>query len=327
MLQYYGMTKKQVLLLISGIFLLTIIIGFFAYSQGKNNANESAKSSIQNHQEAQKYDLLAKRIFLEEPNENQINFSPLRKQINEYFEKNKLSGGNLYFEYLPTGTSIRISGDEQLVGASLMKVPAAMDLYKAAELGRLNIDEKIPLKQEWLNTSYGELYKKGAGYKLTLREATNIMLEQSDNTALQAVGNSTTGKLSLDELSLNFLDLDLRLNEDSTIGINSKGYSSVLKCLYFSCYNTKADSQTILNNLVNATYKNRIKSGISDPEIKVAHKIGTNFDENQNDCGIVYYPKNNYVICVMIPGPENSISDNHISNISKIIFDYFKSNS
>ncbi len=203
-----------------------------------------------------------------------------------------------------------------------MKVPAAMDMYKANELGRLNIDDKVALEPSWLNKEYGTLYQKGAGYQISPRNAAEIMLEQSDNTALAVVGNAIKGKLADAESSINYLDLDMTVNGDGSISMNARGYSSIFKCLYFSCYNSKEDSQKMLEQLTKSKFTSRIPAGVTDKSIKIAHKIGTNFNNNQNDCGIVYYPKNNYLICVLIPGAESETTDQHIANISKLVYDY-----
>jgi beta-lactamase class A len=305
-------------------FAIFAVTGMFivGYNRGEASLSYLQKEQTKQNSQIQQYNFLAKRLFLDEPNENRINFTPLREELKNYFANNNLNGGNLYFEYLPTGTSIRISGDEQLVAASLMKVPVAMEAYKAAELGKLNLDQVIALKPEWLNSEYGNLYKQGAGYKLTVREAIRIMLEDSDNTALFAVAETNANTLPAEQSSLNYMDLDYKVNPDQSIAINARSYSSVLKCLYFSCYNNKDDSQKILNSLVNSTYKNRLKAGISNQNIAVAHKIGTNLNLNQSDCGIIYYPRNNYLLCVMIPGPSTAETDKKISDISKIVFDY-----
>ena len=317
MVKYIAVSKKKIVIII-GLITLGVVLAFFI---GRFTVQKNTKTQT-NSGNTEQYDLLAKRIFLDNPNDTKINFAPLRQQLNDYVEKNNLNSGNLYFEYLPTGTSIRISGDEQLVAASLMKVPAAMDMYKANELGRLNIDNKVALEPSWLNKEYGTLYQKGAGYQISPRNAAEIMLEQSDNTALAVVGNAIKGKLADAESSINYLDLDMTVNGDGSISMNARGYSSIFKCLYFSCYNSKEDSQKMLDQLTKSKFTSRIPAGVTDKSIKIAHKIGTNFNNNQNDCGIVYYPKNNYLICVLIPGAESETTDQHIANISKLVYDY-----
>ena len=219
MVKYTAVSKKK-LILIVGVALI-IVAGSFLL--GKYTTKTSTATTGSQNSSSEEYNLLAKRIFLDNPNDTKINFSPLRQKLNQYFEQNKLSGGNLYFEYLPTGTSIRISGEEQLVAASLMKVPAAMDMYKANELGRLNIDNKTALQASWLNDEYGSLYKKGAGYQISPRDAAKIMLEQSDNTALAVVGDAIKVKLTDSESSINYLDLDMKVNGDGSISMNARG--------------------------------------------------------------------------------------------------------
>ena len=199
-------------------------------------------------QKAKDYPLLAKRLFVEGPNDPFVNFAELRAQLKQYTSQNSLSG-SVYFEYLPTGTSIRIDGDEMQVAASLFKLPAAMDLYRAAELGSVKLDDIVTLRQEWLDSDFGNLYKKGAGYQLSLRDAVKLMLKESDNTALKAVALSTPSSLAPQERAINALDVDIVQNADLTISVGARSYSSFLKCLYFSCYLNNNNSQELLNYL------------------------------------------------------------------------------
>ncbi len=302
---------------------LLLVLGFTLFNIGKNSVNGTAEAAAKAEKQAADYNFLAKRLFTENPNDAWVNFSSLRNQINEYYADNNLVG-SIYFEYLPTGTSVRINGDERNIAASLIKLPAAMDLYKASELGKIDLDQTITLKQEWLDSQYGTLYQKGAGYQLTLREAVRIMLQNSDNTALKAVSASLGTLLNADQNAFSSLDMDYQVNKDFSISIGARSYSSTLKCLYFACYNNKEDSQTILKYLTDTPYDTRIAAGVSDKNLKIAHKIGTQLNEVQSDCGIVYYPKRNYLLCVMIQGSESPESDKKIAEISKITYDFIK---
>lgn len=269
------------------------------------------------------YPLLAQRIFVDEPNDPIVNFSGLRASMRKYMADNNISG-SLYFEYLPTGTSIRVNGDSQDVGASLIKLPAAMELYKAVELGKIDLNQTITLKQEWLDSSFGNLYKRGAGYQLTLKQAVEIMLEDSDNTALNAVIESMKGMVPLDNAPFAFLDVDATQNQDQTISISPRSYSSFLKCLYFSCYVNTAHSQELLTMLTKSDFNDRLRAGISDKDVVVAHKIGNFKDQVQSDCGLVYVPKRQYVLCIMLDGPETAETSNHIATLSKMAYEFVK---
>lgn len=310
------MSKRTYIVLgIAGI--LLVGLGYFMHAAVSKTPETSTNSD-----EVKNYPLLAKRIFVDEPNETRINFSPLRTALRGYFDTNKING-SLYFEYLPTGTSIRINGDQRFRGASLIKLPVAMEIYKAQELGTADLGQKVQLKQEWLNDGFGDLYKRGVGYELTLGEATKIMLTESDNTALRVVAASTETALENKDRALGSLDIEFsESNEDGGIDIGTRSYSSFLKCLYFACYNTKEDSQQILDYLTQTKFNNRLVAGIPDKDVKVAHKIGVFNTQVQSDCGVVYVDKNNYVLCVMINGDNTDQINGHIAEISRIVYTY-----
>lgn len=268
------------------------------------------------------YPLLAKRIQIENPNDVKINFSELRKQLDIYVKQQQNPDSlSIYYEFLPSGVAININDKNESIAASLMKLPVVMNLFKASELGLVDLDRKIPLQEQWLNQEYGKLYLKGAGYELTLRDAAKLTLRDSDNTALLMIWDSIEkAGLPQDEQSLDYLDVNFSLVEDGRALIGARSYSSILKCLYLACYNTKSSSQEMLEFLSESTFTNRLTRGIS-PDIKVSHKIGTYNIRYQSDCGIVYLDKNNYILCVMIEGQDPLASD-QIAQVSKIVHDY-----
>ncbi len=270
--------------------------------------------------QAKQYPLLGKRIFADNPNDVIINFVPLRKDLQAKF--NALSvQHSFYFEYLPSGTSIREGGDNVLTAASLIKVPLAMNLYRAAELGKVDLDQTVTITPDELDGAYGDLWKKGAGTQLTLRQAAKIMLTQSDNTAKQVIFDHIHGLLTSDQESLNQLDID-QLIESGQAVIDAKSYSSVLKSLYLSSYLGYDDSQEILGYLAHSTATNRLTAQLPK-NVTVAHKIGVynNASWSESDCGVVYLPKRPYVICIMVGLPEDQ-ANTFIAQISKEVYDF-----
>lgn len=267
------------------------------------------------------YPLLSRRIFLEDPKEPLINFVPLRQDFQQYFTDNGLSG-SLYFEYLHTGVEVRISEDEKQAAASLLKVPLAMELYKAAELGKIDLDQRVTLTNDMLDSAFGTLYQKGVGHSLTLAEAARIMLVDSDNTALKAVAAYMEGVLPPQESVFNYLDASITQAPDLSVSIGSRAYSSILKCLYYSCYLNHDDSELLLEHLTQTKFDDRMMAGISDKNIKVAHKIGVFQEITQSDCGIVYLPHRPYIFCAMIDGPNTDEVDNHLAELSRKAYLY-----
>lgn len=301
--------------------LISLLVGsFFA---GKNTANHS-DPLVDTAEIRDNYPLLATRIFIDNPNDPIINFSALRTSLENHVAENSLEG-SIYFEYLPTGTSIRVGADRKEVAASLMKLPAAMSLYRASEQGRVNLDQAVTLKEEWLDSAYGDLYKKGVGYSLTLREATKIMLTDSDNTALKVVAYNIPPQLTETDNPFASLDVDIVQNNDLTVSVSARSYSSILKCLYFSCYLNKANSLELLEYLDESIFNDRLVSGVGDKSLPIAHKVGNYTQDTQSDCGIIYIPRRNYILCVMIKAPDNSDGDKKIAEISRIVYEFMES--
>lgn len=305
--------RKYIYIATGVIILLTIVAMSFVVGMWYSGAQVDAQ--------IERHDLLAKRIFLSKPNDILVNFEPMRAELKEelsYYD-DKVS---LYFEYLPTGTSMRFGDAKQMIAASLLKVPVAMELYRLSGMGRVDLDQEVSLKEEWLDTRYGDLYKKGAGYTSSLRELVVIMLEDSDNTALNAVqsfvdiNDDDPTKSVYDSLDVDFA------SDRSSLAMSARAYASFLKCLYFSCYLPTDSSQEIMTYLTKSTYgvTGRIGKYIPD-SVTIAHKIGVAGETVQSDCGIVYVPNRNYILCVMLD-EEQDRGGEMIAQISKKVYDY-----
>ena len=314
-IEYIVGRKKKLKIVILGVIIFAsgVVLGGFGLRVINNK--------IAQEQQA-KYDLLSRRVLIENPNDILLDFTPLKKELESYAAntvgKDKMS---LYFEYLPTGSSIGINENKESVGASLLKLPVVINVYKLAEEGRLDLDRTVSIEKQWLNSSYGSLYKKGEGYELTIRRAAQYALEESDNTAVlllmdmiaRAPGGMQNGLFD-------FVDINYDVGSDDTVLIGSQAYASMLKCLYFSCFLNKDDSQEVLYHLTQATAKDRLAKSIP-AGLDVAHKIGTFKEQTQSDCGIIYLDKRNYLLCIMVDEGEAEGS-RHIAKVSQIVYEF-----
>src|SRR3989344_3795689 len=108
--------------------ILVISIGFnIAQIQKSSPSNDIVRP-----QETRKFPYLAPRILIDDPTDTLINFLPLRKELRE-MTKNFEDSFALYFEYLPTGTSIGINEKNEFSAASLIKVPIVMAYFHQKE--------------------------------------------------------------------------------------------------------------------------------------------------------------------------------------------------
>lgn len=281
----------------------------------------SASSGPTFEQRAAEYPFLAKRIFAENPNDILIDFAPLRAALNQYSQQFDVNH-SIYFEYLFTGSSVRIDADmpDGVVAASLVKLPIVMNLYRAVELGRLDLDQEVRIQEDWLDSGFGDLWKRGAGTTITLRQAAELALIQSDNTAVRVIQESVVPVMRDGEFALQVLDVEHVVGSDQRTKLRAKEYASVLKCLYLACFVNETHSQQILKDLTKTPFTDRLAAGIPD-DVDVAHKIGVYGEEADSDCGIVYEPNRPYLLCIMLAMPPAE-AHKHMATISKLVYDF-----
>lgn len=311
------MKRKIVLIL-----LLFVSLGAnvaLAIQMVRSSNAEEQLLKVSNNIKENKY--VSPRVFSNNRQDIIINFMPLREGLRKYVAEQETDIG-MYFEYLPSGTSIGINDKDEYFQASLIKVPMAMVMYKHIESGDASANDTLTLAEEDLDDGYGKLYEKGAGYKLTVQDAIDVMLVDSDNTAYKALFKKYP--TFLDEI-FDFLDLP----KDSTNNlpvVSPKNYASIFRALYLSSYLRPEFSNEVLEILTYTNFHNKIPAGLPKG-IRVAHKIGVLRPESMfSDCGIVYVPDRPYILCAMVRGTEEQ-ANQQISTISKMIYEYVAASS
>lgn len=274
-----------------------------------SDANEDSNSS---------YPLLATRIFTKNQNDYLINFTPLRSTLREMVAKTDNKIG-LYFEYLPTGTSININGNDEHKFASLLKIPLVMAYYLQTTAEHTPFDQTFTITQDELDSRYGDLYQKGAGTKITTKELIDQTLIYSDDTATNVLADN----IKTQYMQAVFDGLDITINRDNknTQIVSPKTYSSIYKALYLSSVLPKEDSESILETLQKTQAKESLQIGIPT-FIPVANKIGVLEGELYWDCGIVYVPKRPYNVCIISTYSDMHTSQVKIGEVSKTIYDF-----
>lgn len=293
-------------ILLGIILLLSILLGFVLLG---NNGNKFPT-------EIAKYKYLSPRILQEYHNDILINFLPLRNRLKEVTAPWQNSFG-LYFEYLPSGTSIGINEKNEFPAASLFKVPVVMAYYhKKERLGQTN-DPIVTIQEGQIDKEFGQLWKKGPGTQINLKDAVRLAITESDNTAVVVIGDQLTQEDF--EPIYEGLDIDLQVTDKGSI-ITAKHFSSILKALYFSSVLSKEDSNEILNLMTKTKFNDMLPAGIQS-NIPVAHKIGILKNQEYTDCGIVYEPKRPYLLCMISAGDEAEARE-RMKIVSNTIYEF-----
>ncbi|MDQ3134932.1 MAG: class A beta-lactamase-related serine hydrolase, partial [Acidobacteriota bacterium] len=93
----------------------------------------------------------------------------------------------LFAKNLDTGATYDLNGDERVRTASTIKVPIMVEAFARVTEGKAKWSEELVLTKEKKGGGSGILFEFGDGLKLTLRDAVNLMIVVSDNTATNLV--------------------------------------------------------------------------------------------------------------------------------------------
>lgn len=302
-------------LLLIGSLIANVLLAIVFY-----NNSDVVKSAEDFKQAQEKYPLLSKRILQEYPLDILLNFLDLRRELQRQTAPYGSTFG-LYFEYLPTGTSVGINANNEFYAASLFKVPVIMAYYHGLERTGGTDDKILTIKKEFIDNEFGDLWKKGEGYKIESSEAVRLAMVESDNTAAKILSEYVTDEDF--EAVYEALDIDLHADQHGA-SVSARTYSSILKALYFSSVISKENSQKLLTQLTKTKFPDKLEAGVPEG-ISVAHKIGNFNDSNGNegfrDCGIVYVPRRPYVVCMFSVSDEQTARE-RMQLVSKTIYDY-----
>jgi len=260
--------------------------------------------------------LVSSSIYPSYLNNHVVNFLPLRQKIDKEVKPYN-DRFALYLEYLPTSTTIEVNGDSEFTAESLLKVPAVMAYFHKKERLGTAQDPTVSIKANELNNKFGDLYKKGAGYQINLANAVKLALQKSDNTAAIVITDQISG--SDFNFVLDGLDSSVAMYENSPV-ITAQGYASILKALYFSSVLNNEDSEKILELLAKTDFSDMLPAGIPKG-IPVAHKIGVAYEQLYSDCGIVYVPMHQYILC-MVSKSDLLPARERMKKISAMIYTY-----
>lgn len=255
-----------------------------------------------------------------------INFQPLRETFIA-IDKKHAGQGYIYFAYLNNAAWVGINEREMITAASTVKVPLAMAVYKNIEEGRFTGEELYTIEEDDLNAGFGELYKAGAGQTITLRELVEIMLVYSDNTASNAIADifRRVGiENPLDEVYAAMgWDAVSSLGEVPSYGlIHLKVLSNMFTALYNATYLNAEHSQVVLSHLAQTPFRDKLEAGVPKG-VAVSHKIGTYAEsKTYSDCGIIYAPSRNYLLCVASVGVDEPAAARFMAEVSAAAYEY-----
>jgi beta-lactamase class A len=254
----------------------------------------------------------------------------LRNDLNAYIDSEQKAGRlthtSIYFRDLQNGPSISINAQEIFIPASLLKLPLMITYYKKAENNADLLKQEIHVADNASSLDQNIKPTDGAqpGGTYTRDRLIELLITQSDNISWITLLNDLRKNFSEEDFIATLSDLgivDPRKEKDQQF-ITVQNYASVFRILYNSSYLNLEMSDKALEVLSRSQFTDGIVAGVPN-NVKVAHKFGEqkNGEEQQlHDCGIVYYPPNPYVICVMTRGNNMDDLESTIQKVSRDIY-------
>ncbi len=264
----------------------------------------------------------------------------LKNKLEHFIEERKkgniITDISIYFRDLQNGPTLDINEHINFAPASLLKLPLLVAYFYLAEETPSLLDEKIYFDfprdaykqiiepQEWIvpDTTY------------TVGELLTRMMKYSDNQAYLLLWehlNEISSERSIFGDTMKELGIvDPSDPVNSTNGnITVKSYASIFVQLYHvSFLRSKKMSNKALAVMTDVDFSQGLEAGVPK-DIIVAHKFGerqTIDNKKQfHDCGVIYYPQNPYLLCIMTRGDDFNKLIETVEVISKFVYEEFNS--
>lgn len=257
--------------------------------------------------------------------------APFKESVARYLQgrvaQRAAASVSVYFRELNDGIWFAIGDTERFVPASLRKLPLLIALLKMAEApgGGGLLDAQVPfdLSRDYSqdqNVKPAEALVPGARYGV--RELLRRMIVHSDNNAFTLL-TRVVDQAELDRVyALLRMQNPRAVDDDAFLSVQT--YASFFRILYNATYLSKEGSDAALDLLAHTEFRAGLVGGVP-PGVVVAHKFGEKSDPaagtfQLHDCGIVYFPENPYLLCVMSRGPSFESLDEVIRGVSRIVY-------
>src|SRR5512137_241951 len=220
----------------------------------------------------------------------------------------------IYAKNLDTGATYDLRGDEPVRTASTIKLPILVAVYAEVAEGKARWDQELVLTKEKKVSGSGVLTEFADGTKLTLRDATNLMIVVSDNSATNLVldvVSSDTVNARMDALGLTKTrsvrkiggGSPSKVNDDPVWRLYGLGISTphemvtLLERLERGEIVSPEASKEIIETLKREQYGDGIGRTLYD--VPVASKAGA-LDRLRSDIGIVYSRRGRIAMAITV---------------------------
>ena len=239
-----------------------------------------------------------------------------------------ISHASIYFRDLVQGPTFGINEDTDFSPASLLKLPMLITYLGIAENDPSILDKKtrfievknttIPNIKPEQEIEINKFYSVDDLLSRMIIYSDNLAYGLLDKFLLRLYPDKNVYTETMQELGL----INPQDPTESTFSVRT--YSSLFRQLYNGSYLSFENSEKALSLLSKTKFKEGLPAGVPQG-IQIAHKFGEReileINEKQfHDCGIIYYPQNPYLLCIMTRGKDMNVLINTIGEISEMVY-------
>lgn len=247
--------------------------------------------------------------------------------IQAYKDEGYIENASVYFRDLMHGPVFGVNEVDHFAPASLLKLPLSFVFLNSAEENPKILSKKLRYDNAISSLEQIIFPKESAkmGLEYTVEDLLKMMISYSDNISYEMLESFIKNDPNRETLRIEiFQELGLIDPKDRVEdSITTRGYASLFTILFNASYLSLESSQKLLYWLSLSDYNRGLVGGIPKG-LTVSHKFGERYislDKKQlHDCGIIYYPENPYLLCVMAKGADFRKMEEFISEISSVIY-------
>jgi beta-lactamase class A len=237
----------------------------------------------------------------------------------------------IYIKNLKTGYVFERAADRQFVTASLIKMPIMAATFQAIKDGRLSLESEIILRRRHIRDGSGHMKWARVGQRFRVSDILYQMISHSDNTATAML----IDLFGYDYLNKSFNNFGLVVTQINPMGMSLSDKLSN----EFDNHTTPREMGMLLEKIYD---RELVNDGYSDLMMEIMkraddpHRLGKFLPKNWvlarktgllrkncHDCGIVFTPKGDYIICVMTSNNTTyKKAKGFIANVGQTAYEY-----
>ena len=226
----------------------------------------------------------------------------------------------IYFKDINNDYILTNNENSLYYGASLIKLYLASYLIENARAGKIDLNTTVTYTYKY-SLYHGRLLStRTVGEEITLSDLINYSISVSDNGAYMMLSDFV-GVTTLKDYAKNLFNTNLNISESNRFSYLTVSDTNKLLEYVYDLISVDDKFSTLLINAMQNTYFNSLNF---DDKVFL-HKYGY-YERNYNEIGI-YNSNNPYLISIFtLYGPNEEYMFNQTRNISKEIYEIYKTN-